>query len=177
MFFFPLHSFNHLAVPHMYLRSRWRVPVFQTGTHCAKWPICDGCDCVTALTALWINVCTLRMMSPSCRFPSLAARPVLVICLMKIWLPRRRPYSKKKHTKTSKRPQLLQTPAGTDRWYFRLEPLDKKVTVVLFSGGSGCLDVSFSTSTWTRHHNVDTDSKNVHHISPQTICCMTHTTI
>lgn len=38
---------------------------------------------------------TFRIMSPSCRFPSLLARPVLVISLMKSWLPRRRPYSGK----------------------------------------------------------------------------------
>lgn len=33
------------------------------------------------------------MMSPSCKLPSLVASPVLVISLMKIWLPSRRPYS------------------------------------------------------------------------------------
>lgn len=36
---------------------------------------------------------TLRMMSPSCKLPSFVARPVLVISLIKIWLPSRRPYS------------------------------------------------------------------------------------
>lgn len=56
------------------------------------------------------SVRTLRMMSPSCRFPSLAASPVLVICLMKIWLPRRRPYSMK--PQTDKAPQLLQNHAA-----------------------------------------------------------------
>lgn len=35
----------------------------------------------------------LRMRSPSCRVPSLAARPVSVMCLMKIWLPNFSPYS------------------------------------------------------------------------------------
>lgn len=36
---------------------------------------------------------TLRMISPSWRLPSLVARPVRVISFMKIWLPRRSPYS------------------------------------------------------------------------------------
>lgn len=36
---------------------------------------------------------TFRMRSPSCRVPSLAASPVSVMCLMKIWLPSLSPYS------------------------------------------------------------------------------------
>ena len=44
---------------------------------------------------------TFSMMSPSCRFPSLLASPVLVISLMKSWLPRRRPYSGKDGEKES----------------------------------------------------------------------------
>ena len=46
---------------------------------------------------------TLRMMSPSCKLPSREASPVLVISLMKIWLPRRRPYSVPKRGKEKER--------------------------------------------------------------------------
>lgn len=53
--------------------------------------MCENGCCVKSLIG------TLRMMSPSWRFPSLAANPVAVISLMKIWLPSRRPYSTTKH--------------------------------------------------------------------------------
>lgn len=56
------------------------------------------------LIVLYACLPTLRIMSPSCRLPSLVARPVPVISFMKIWLPSRRPYSRRqthKHTHSS----------------------------------------------------------------------------
>ena len=45
---------------------------------------------------------TLRMRSPSCKVPSLAAKPVSVMCLMKIWLPSFNPYSNRQEHATHK---------------------------------------------------------------------------
>lgn len=66
------------------------------------------------------------MRSPSCREPSLAARPVSVMCFIKIWLPNLSPYSAKRIQINERKQNMLETQIR------RCSSLNINVTLKLF---------------------------------------------
>lgn len=90
---------------------------------------------------------TLRIMSPSCRLPSLVARPVLVISFMKIWLPSRRPYSRRQ---TRQHARISSTGSENLAWYLGLfKNIYKKIN---FTYGTFCKTTGLESSNKKSHH-------------------------